>query len=123
MPAPTLEFGSICLQNAMFLLPSPNHLAGGEDNWSGEEVKAPPKHVSTLPGLPTSGDSLKDLQYVTTVFTVNVHIMIMALFLVCFRCSILACRAYAALWLGDPVLALKSAKKLLDVENLPGGLK
>lgn len=65
MPAPTLEFGSICLQNAWFLLSvgSSNHSSNDDKGWSGEENKVTSKHVLTLPGLPTSGDSLKDLRY------------------------------------------------------------
>ena len=35
----------------------------------------------------------------------------------------MGCRAYVALWLGDPLMALKFAKTLLETENLPGGMK
>ena len=128
MPAPTLEFGSICLQNAMFLLPSSSsRRLSGEDDWSGEEVKTTPKHVSTLPALPTGGDSLKDLKYSSHGLKLPILSFTPKFtFFVCFffcRCSILACRAYVALWLGDPAQTLKFAKRLLEVDNLPGGLK
>ena len=39
------------------------------------------------------------------------------------RCSILACLAYVALGLGDPVCALSYSQQLLSTPQLPGGLQ
>lgn len=39
------------------------------------------------------------------------------------RCSILACSSYVALGLGDNVMALAHAQKLLSQSNLVGALK
>lgn len=51
MPAPTLEFASICLQNALFLLPTEN------SNSNSEKVT-----VTALPGQPIRGDGILDLK-------------------------------------------------------------
>ena len=39
------------------------------------------------------------------------------------RCSVLACSAYVALGLGDNVMALAHAQRLLSQSNLVGALK
>lgn len=40
-----------------------------------------------------------------------------------YRCSILACSSYVALGLGDNVMALVHAQRLLSQSNLVGALK
>ena len=72
MPAPTLEFASLCLQNALFLLPSMSAIAAAqglcpiEEDWSGEPKPLDgPQHVTALPGPPIKGDSIMDLRYMS----------------------------------------------------------
>ena len=78
MPAPTLEFASLCLQNALFLLPSMAAIAAAqglcpiEEDWSGEPKPLDgPQHVTALPGPPIKGDSIMDLRYMSC----DVHVM------------------------------------------------
>ncbi|XP_003382418.1 PREDICTED: CCR4-NOT transcription complex subunit 10-like [Amphimedon queenslandica] len=95
MPGPTLEFASICLQNALFLLPSLPQSNGDEP----EDERILPT-VNALPGPPIKGQSILDL-----------------------KSCILSCKAYVSLGLGDPIVALGAAKQLLDTPRLPGGLR
>lgn len=56
MPGPTLEFASICLQNALFLLPPLTHSEG--DNGDNDDIPT----VDALPGPPIKGQSILDLR-------------------------------------------------------------
>lgn len=70
MPAPTLEFASICLQNALFLLPSPLALAAAhglspiDNDEGGKEAGGDLPIITALPGPPIKGDSILDLRSV-----------------------------------------------------------
>lgn len=57
MPAPTLEFASICLRNALFLLPrtSPAH-------FQGEKEGTQQTPISALPGPPIQGNDIISLR-------------------------------------------------------------
>ena len=120
MPAPTLEFASICLQNALFLLPSPLAMAAAhglspiDNNDGGKEAGADLPCITALPGPPIKGDSILDLRLVYSSILRIPRI---------YRSCILACKAYVSLGLGDPVSALGAAQQLLDMSSLPGGLK
>lgn len=63
MPGPTLEFASICLQNALFLLP-PLPQSNGEES---EDERTLPT-VNALPGPPIKGESILDLKSVNYLF-------------------------------------------------------
>ena len=63
MPGPTLEFASICLQNALFLLPP---LPPSNSDEQEDERNIPT--VNALPGPPIKGQSILDLKSVNYLF-------------------------------------------------------
>lgn len=63
------------------------------------------------------------LSYLTVVPTVSFVTWVFSPPLLCCRCSILACSAYVALALGDNLMALNHADKLLQQPKLSGSLK
>eukprot|EP00731_Ephydatia_muelleri_P026277 Em0018g377a len=97
MPAPTLEFASVCLRNALFLLPpmSTDRAPSSEGKDGGHDVS-----VSALPGPPIQKEKISNL-----------------------RNAVLVCLSYVYHALGDPVTALGYAQQLLSTPQLPGGLK
>ncbi|XP_026830307.1 CCR4-NOT transcription complex subunit 10 isoform X3 [Ooceraea biroi] len=106
IPQPTLEFGSLCLKNALFLLPNnePNVLVTNITN------------TQTMSLSLTSGHSL------------GVHhaaLMSQATITECFnlKISVLAASTYISLCLGDYILAFEHAKSLLSLNKLPGAYK
>ncbi|XP_051175412.1 CCR4-NOT transcription complex subunit 10 [Leptopilina boulardi] len=86
IPQPSLEFGMLCLKNALHLLPI---------------------DMETLPANVTGQHNLQSSN-TTIIETLNLKI------------SILAASSYTALCLGDFTTALKHAKNLLAINNLPG---
>ncbi|XP_066592790.1 CCR4-NOT transcription complex subunit 10-B [Prorops nasuta] len=107
IPQPTLEFGSLCLKNALFLLPNDNEI-----NISTTPFTNPQALSLTL----TSGHSLNNQH----VIAQSQSTIIEALNL---KISILAASAYVSLCLGDYVIALEHAKALLSIKKLPGAYK
>ena len=57
------------------------------------------------------------------LFVADIIIYVLSLLVFPYRCSILASSAYVALGLGDNVMALTHAQRLLSQSNLVGGLK
>lgn len=57
------------------------------------------------------------------IFLAVIIIYILSVLIFLYRCSILASSAYVALGLGDNVMALTHAQRLLSQSNLVGGLK
>lgn len=105
IPQPTLEFGSLCLKNALFLLPNNN-----EPNVSQTAII----NASALPL--TSGHNL-GMQHAT--------LMSQATIIESFnlKISVLAASAYVSLCLGDYILSLEHAKDLLSFNKLPGAYR
>lgn len=126
MPACTLAFASLCLQNALLLLKSaeviPVHepesvlesQLAKEDDTVSQETDASSdsggfsrsssiQSETSIPAPPGPPVKLRELPHL--------------------RCSILVCSAYVALGLGDNVMALAHAQKLLSQSNLVGALK
>lgn len=117
IPVASLEFGSLCLCNALSLLPSkvalptdisPPSSAPSETSESPESSgtsssgsKSP--LVGTVPAPP--GPPLKSHEVLNL------------------RCSVLACSAYVSLVLGDYVITLQHTKDLLAIPGLTGSLK
>lgn len=58
-----------------------------------------------------------------SIYVMHAAIPSILLFLSLSRCSILACSAYVALALGDNLMALNHAEKLLQQPKLSGSLK
>lgn len=103
IPAPTLEFASAFLKNAMILLPEDASI-GQSSNKSPEELDSNQVFDNILiaapPGNPIKGPEIASL-----------------------RCSILAASAYVALNIGDILMALHYAETLLAQPKLSGGHK
>lgn len=107
IPQLTLEFASLCLKNALFLLPNNNEL-----NVPITTIAAP----QTVPLSLTAGHNLGAqhstlMSQTTTVEALNLKI------------SVLAASAYVCLCLGDYVIALEHAKALLNTNKLPGAYR
>ncbi|XP_078036029.1 CCR4-NOT transcription complex subunit 10 [Augochlora pura] len=110
MPQLTLEFASLCLKNALFLLPSINEL---------NELNVPITTIASSQSVPlslTAGTSLgaqhsPSVSQVSTVEALNLKV------------NVLAASAYVCLCLGDYVVALEHAKSLLSINKLPGAYK
>uniref|UniRef100_A0A803XSU7 CCR4-NOT transcription complex subunit 10 n=1 Tax=Meleagris gallopavo TaxID=9103 RepID=A0A803XSU7_MELGA len=118
IPVASMEFAAICLRNALLLLPEDqqepkqengskpnNQLGGNTENSESSEACSNKSHegdkfIAAPPSSPLKKQELENL-----------------------RCSILACSAYVALALGDNLMALNHADKLLQQPKLSGSLK
>ncbi|KAM3821883.1 CCR4-NOT transcription complex subunit 10 isoform 1-T1 [Vipera latastei] len=117
IPVASMEFAAICLRNAFLLLPEDqqepkqengskvgNQLSGNESSENNEACSSKShegdKFIPAPPSSPLRKQELENL-----------------------RCSILACSAYVALALGDNLMALSHADKLLQQPKLSGSLK
>ncbi|KAH0627302.1 hypothetical protein JD844_002837 [Phrynosoma platyrhinos] len=117
IPVASMEFAAICLRNALLLLPEDqqelkqengskvgNQLGNNESSENNEACSSKghegDKCVPAPPSSPLRKQELENL-----------------------RCSILACSAYVALALGDNLMALNHADKLLQQPKLSGSLK
>ncbi|XP_075683279.1 CCR4-NOT transcription complex subunit 10 isoform X2 [Rhinoderma darwinii] len=118
IPVASMEFAAICLRNALLLLPedqqdgnkengAKNNSQTGNTDSSGESSEAcsnknhdGDKFLPATPSSPLKRQELENL-----------------------RCSVLACSAYVALALGDNLMALNHAEKLLQQPRLSGSLK
>ncbi|NWW33064.1 CNO10 protein, partial [Panurus biarmicus] len=117
IPVASMEFAAICLRNALLLLPedqqepkqengskTSNQLGGNTENTESSEACSNKTHegdkfIAAPPSSPLKKQELENL------------------------CSILACSAYVALALGDNLMALNHADKLLQQPKLSGSLK
>ncbi|XP_012059510.1 PREDICTED: CCR4-NOT transcription complex subunit 10 [Atta cephalotes] len=107
IPQPTLEFGYLCLKNALLLLPNNN-----EPSVPGSLATMANSVSLSL----TSGHNL-GIQH-TTLMSRATAIESFNL-----KISILAASAYVSLCLGDYILSLEHAKTLLSFNKLPGAYK
>ncbi|XP_005278756.2 CCR4-NOT transcription complex subunit 10 isoform X7 [Chrysemys picta bellii] len=118
IPVASMEFAAICLRNALLLLPEDqqepkqengsktnNQLGGNAENNESNEACSSKSHEGDkfIPAPPSSPLRKQELENL--------------------RCSILACSAYVALALGDNLMALNHADKLLQQPKLSGSLK
>ncbi|NXO02284.1 CNO10 protein, partial [Rhinopomastus cyanomelas] len=124
IPVASMEFAAICLRNALLLLPEDqqdpkqengskpsNQLGGNSESSESSEACSNKslegeKFIAAPPSSPLKKQELENLRQV------NVE-----------KCSILACSAYVALALGDNLMALNHADKLLQQPKLSGSLK
>uniref|UniRef100_A0A8C8FGS6 CCR4-NOT transcription complex subunit 10 n=1 Tax=Oncorhynchus tshawytscha TaxID=74940 RepID=A0A8C8FGS6_ONCTS len=119
IPVASMEFAAICLRNGLVLLPDHQQQENKAENGSkttsqsgstesGSEnsdacsgkVQEGDKFLSAAPSSPLRKQEVENL-----------------------RCSLLACSAYVALVLGDNLMALNHAEKLLHQTKLSGSLK
>ncbi|XP_034259917.1 CCR4-NOT transcription complex subunit 10 isoform X2 [Pantherophis guttatus] len=116
IPVASMEFAAICLRNALLLLPEDqqeskqengskagNQLSGNESSENTEACTKSHEGDKFIPAPPSSPLRKQELENL--------------------RCSILACSAYVALALGDNLMALSHADKLLQQPKLSGSLK
>ncbi|KAK1119018.1 hypothetical protein K0M31_013790 [Melipona bicolor] len=107
IPQLTLEFASLCLKNALFLLPNNNEI-----NIPITTIASP----QTVPLSLTAGHNLGAQHSTLISQTTNVEASNL-------KISVLAASAYVCLCLGDYVIALEHAKSLLSIDKLPGAYK
>ncbi|XP_069929011.1 CCR4-NOT transcription complex subunit 10 isoform X11 [Oryctolagus cuniculus] len=117
IPVASMEFAAICLRNALLLLPeeqqdpkqengskNSSQLGGTTESSDSSETCSKShdgdKFIPAPPSSPLRKQELENL-----------------------KCSILACSAYVALALGDNLMALNHADKLLQQPKLSGSLK
>ncbi|XP_046621243.1 CCR4-NOT transcription complex subunit 10-B [Neodiprion virginianus] len=108
IPQPTLEFGMLCLKNALFLLPNDNN----ELNLPSTPMAGPQSvPMSLKPSHVLGGQHATQVSQATALEALNL------------KASVLAASAYTSLCLGDNVVALEHAKALLGMSKLPGAYK
>lgn len=107
IPQPTLEFGMLCLKNALFLLPNDNELNLPLTPLAGPQSVP----ISLTPSHVLGGQHATQVSQATALEALNL------------KASVLAASAYVSLCLGDNVVALEHAKALLGVSKLPGAYK
>ena len=103
IPVATLEFASLCLRNALLLLP---------DSQLDEPMVIPPPDSTEGPAIPPTPGS--HYVYAAPSNPLDSHEV------ASLKCSVLAMSAYVALCLGDYILALDHAQMLLVQPTLSG---
>ncbi|XP_048694624.1 CCR4-NOT transcription complex subunit 10 isoform X1 [Caretta caretta] len=133
IPVASMEFAAICLRNALLLLPEDqqepkqengsktnNQLGGNAENNESSEACRLEGHCSQLTGcLHFSSKSHEGDKFIPAPPSSPLRKQELENL----RCSILACSAYVALALGDNLMALNHADKLLQQPKLSGSLK
>ncbi|NWI60500.1 CNO10 protein, partial [Calyptomena viridis] len=130
IPVASMEFAAICLRNALLLLPedqqepkqengskTSSQLGGNAENSESSEACSNKSHegdkfIAAPPSSPLKKQELENLRQVNNIKYSSLN-----------KCSILACSAYVALALGDNLMALNHADKLLQQPKLSGSLK
>ncbi|XP_071824132.1 CCR4-NOT transcription complex subunit 10-like isoform X2 [Apostichopus japonicus] len=118
IPVASLEFGSLCLCNALSLLPSKITLPA--DSFSSTSLSSDPSDVSDSSSTSTGAKTTTPLMGTSGAPPgppLKAHEILNL------RCSVLACSSYVSLVLGDNVVALQHAKDLLAIPGLAGSLK
>ncbi|XP_071638998.1 CCR4-NOT transcription complex subunit 10 [Temnothorax longispinosus] len=105
IPQPTLEFGYLCLKNALLLLPNTT------------EPNVPVTTMTTSVSLSVISGHTLGIQHVTLMSRAT------AIESFNLKISVLAASAYVSLCLGDYILSLEHAKTLLSFNKLPGAYK
>ncbi|XP_063976215.1 CCR4-NOT transcription complex subunit 10 [Diachasmimorpha longicaudata] len=125
IPQPTLEFGMLCLKNALFTLPEEDQ----STRTFNIPVPANPSVSSAVTaGLQSSIASLASPGHILgnpppAAPTVPVTSEITAVESSNLKIAILGASAYVSLCLGDYIAALEHSKSLLAIEKLPGAYR
>ncbi|XP_059423344.1 CCR4-NOT transcription complex subunit 10 isoform X3 [Carassius carassius] len=119
IPVASMEFAAICLRNALLLLPEHQQHDSKPDNGS----KSCSLSGSTESGSETSDGCSGKTQEGDKFIPAAPSSPLRKQEVENLRCSILACSAYVALALGDNLMALNHAEKLLHQTKLSGSLK
>lgn len=109
IPQPTLEFGSLCLKNALFLLPNNNELPN-----SVSQTAIVNSQTVTLPLTSSHNLGTQHATLMSQATIIESHNL---------KISVLAASAYISLCLGDYTLSFEHAKALLSFNKLPGAYK
>uniref|UniRef100_A0A673HEP1 CCR4-NOT transcription complex subunit 10 n=1 Tax=Sinocyclocheilus rhinocerous TaxID=307959 RepID=A0A673HEP1_9TELE len=119
IPVASMEFAAICLRNALLLLPEHQQHDSKPDNGS----KSCSQSGTTESGSETSDACSGKTQEGDKFIPAAPSSPLRKQEVENLRCSILACSAYVALALGDNLMALNHAEKLLHQTKLSGSLK
>nr|XP_057909810.1 CCR4-NOT transcription complex subunit 10 isoform X2 [Doryrhamphus excisus] len=119
IPVASMEFAAICLRNALLLLPEHQQQDAKTENSS----KSSSQSGSTESGSENSDACSGKGQEADKLLSAAPSSPLRKQEVENLRCSILACSAYVALALGDNLMALNHAEKLLHQSKLSGSLK
>lgn len=119
IPVASMEFAAICLRNALLLLPEHQQQDSKTDNGS----KSSSQSGSTESGSENSDACSGKGQEADKFLSAAPSSPLRKQEVENLRCSILACSAYVALALGDNLMALNHAEKLLHQPKVSGSLK
>ncbi|XP_026084722.1 CCR4-NOT transcription complex subunit 10 isoform X4 [Carassius auratus] len=116
IPVASMEFAAICLRNALLLLPEHQQHDSKPDKSSSQSgsTESSSETSDACSGKTQEGDKFIPAAPSSPLRKQEVENL---------RCSILACSAYVALALGDNLMALNHAEKLLHQTKLSGSLK
>ncbi|XP_036394731.1 CCR4-NOT transcription complex subunit 10 isoform X1 [Megalops cyprinoides] len=118
IPVASMEFAAICLRNALLLLPELQQEvksdSGSKSSSLSGSTESGSENSEACSGKGSDGDKLIPAPPSSPLRKQEVDNL---------RCSILACSAYVALALGDNLMALNHAEKLLHQSKLSGSLK
>uniref|UniRef100_A0A8C9SWP3 CCR4-NOT transcription complex subunit 10 n=1 Tax=Scleropages formosus TaxID=113540 RepID=A0A8C9SWP3_SCLFO len=119
IPVASMEFAAICLRNALLLLPEhqqqePKAENGSKNSSQSGSTESGSENSESCSGKGQDGDKFVPAPPSSPLKKQELENL---------RCSILACSAYVSLALGDNVLALSHAEKLLQQPKLSGSLK
>uniref|UniRef100_A0AAR2J5Y1 CCR4-NOT transcription complex subunit 10 n=1 Tax=Pygocentrus nattereri TaxID=42514 RepID=A0AAR2J5Y1_PYGNA len=119
IPVASMEFAAICLRNALLLLPEHQQHESKPDNGSKSSsqsgsTESGSENSDACSGKGQEGDKFIPAAPSSPLRKQEVENL---------RCCILACSAYVALALGDNLMALNHADKLLHQPKLSGSLK
>uniref|UniRef100_A0A673BCN1 CCR4-NOT transcription complex subunit 10 n=1 Tax=Sphaeramia orbicularis TaxID=375764 RepID=A0A673BCN1_9TELE len=119
IPVASMEFAAICLRNALLLLPEHQQ----QDNKTENGSKSSSQSGSTESGSENSDACSGKGQEADKFLSAAPSSPLRKQEVENLRCSILACSAYVALALGDNLMALNHAEKLLHQTKVSGSLK
>ncbi|XP_047217693.1 CCR4-NOT transcription complex subunit 10 isoform X2 [Girardinichthys multiradiatus] len=119
IPVASMEFAAICLRNALLLLPEHQQQDIRAENGSKNSSLSGSTESGSENSDPCSGKS----QEADKFFSASPSSPVRKQEVENLRCSILACSAYVALALGDNLMALHHAEKLLHQTKVSGSLK
>ncbi|XP_066539855.1 CCR4-NOT transcription complex subunit 10 isoform X3 [Hoplias malabaricus] len=119
IPVASMEFAAICLRNALLLLPEHQQHESKPDN----SLKSSSQSGSTESGSENSDACSGKGQEADKFIPAAPSSPLRKQEIENLRCCILACSAYVALALGDNLMALNHADKLLHQPKLSGSLK
>uniref|UniRef100_A0A3B5KRU3 CCR4-NOT transcription complex subunit 10 n=1 Tax=Xiphophorus couchianus TaxID=32473 RepID=A0A3B5KRU3_9TELE len=119
IPVASMEFAAICLRNALLLLPEHQQPEAKAESGSKNSSQSGSTESGSENSDPCSGKS----QEADKFFSATPSSPLRKQEVENLRCSILACSAYVALALGDNLLALHHADKLLHQIKVSGSLR